>query len=539
MMVQNVGPLTMPDPDMHVFASWALATGQSRNPIEPRVDRNGNTLRKQPITGPVAVLGRGSHMRNALLSDILYDEEQQIVIPQDKALTKQRRALTAAMAQDVVTVRSARANQYFPIAYAPQATGIRLALSKNLSLWDALTWGRIANLTTFVAICCIAIMFAGRWRWAFLIAAANPMSVFCASSLMADSTLIALGLLIGSLTVYAAQRGGAGRPVPAPILVVAGLVTIVLASVKIVYVPLIIPLLLLPNRTVIWWRKLMLTVSVLAAVSALAFWWSQYQYVAPSPRTDLAWNQQWMLAHPWEVVITIGINLLMYTWRVPFDEMFPYLAPIVLAYILTGRGQRHDADININASNATAARGPVATAWRWLTTHTMTISLILVYGLSMGATFGALMLTWTKGSTFTHGIASIGGFQGRYLWPLLGMLPLPWLDAGMHKKIDDIRKPAQSESSAVTTADAAPTALAMPTTPVETAAPVETAEDETSSQLATTDQHTTQQPVSSTIPAARLAEKPAEQPSRKSAAKPAKSANQSTPRKKKNRKRRR
>ena len=490
MMLQNIGPLTMPDPDMHVFATWAMTTNQSLNPTEIRVDDNGNQLRKQAIVGPVAVLGRGSHMRNAIISSILYDDKKQEVVPKDKAQRSQHRSLTAIMAKDVVTTRSARTNQYFPIAYVPQTVGMRIALSQGLSLWDALTWGRTANLITFMTLSAVAILLAGRWRWAFLVAAANPMSIFCASSLMADATLIALGLLIGALAVYAASRGEQGKRVPALVLIVAGIATIVLASVKIVYLPLIIPFLLLPNRMAAWWRKLLLVLVVVAAVGALTYWWANnYQYVAPSPKTDIEWNRQWMLAHPWDVVLTIGVNLLMYTWRVPFDELFPYTAPIVLAFLLVGRHLmtrvRRDrevdttsgdegfiavgetsalpvvGDVPVSVSIPENAETPVSdglvrtvckvlsqtvaivlrtlgrgvvTAWRWLSEHAMACSFILVYGLSMGATFGALMLTWTNGVTFTRGIAFINGFQGRYLWPLLGMLPLPWLDALLHAK---------------------------------------------------------------------------------------------------------
>ena len=56
MFIVQVGPLTIPDPDMHPLSTYALATGQSLNPVAKGKDAHGNTVKQQSIEGDSRLL---------------------------------------------------------------------------------------------------------------------------------------------------------------------------------------------------------------------------------------------------------------------------------------------------------------------------------------------------------------------------------------------------------------------------------------------------------------------------------------------------
>lgn len=68
--IRTVGPLTLPDPGMHVLGSYALATGQSFNPTIKTLDEYGNERSTQILTGDASYLDL-PEVTNALISTII------------------------------------------------------------------------------------------------------------------------------------------------------------------------------------------------------------------------------------------------------------------------------------------------------------------------------------------------------------------------------------------------------------------------------------------------------------------------------------
>lgn len=115
------GALTLPDPSIHAYSSYALATGQILNKPERQRDKYGNEIKIQPITGDSRFLDlTGNH--NSLVASIISDSSSY-----DHNVELQRSVDQSASGK-TITVASgthrSRSNQYFPAIYLPQAVGV-------------------------------------------------------------------------------------------------------------------------------------------------------------------------------------------------------------------------------------------------------------------------------------------------------------------------------------------------------------------------------------------------------------------------------
>lgn len=116
MFIVQVGPLTIPDPDMHPLSTYALATGQSLNPVAKGKDAHGNTVKQQSIEGDSRLLTiPGS-------ANVLIVESISRATQGDSSRETQQSA-DDVMADHIVVPDGTctnRSNAYFPLDYLPK-----------------------------------------------------------------------------------------------------------------------------------------------------------------------------------------------------------------------------------------------------------------------------------------------------------------------------------------------------------------------------------------------------------------------------------
>ena len=88
---------------------------------------------------------------------------------------------------------------YSPIVYIPQAIGITIGKIFNSSPLVMIWLGRLTNLVAWVLILYFAIKILPFAKWAMVVLALNPMTVFLSASLSADVVTVALAFLFFSL----------------------------------------------------------------------------------------------------------------------------------------------------------------------------------------------------------------------------------------------------------------------------------------------------------------------------------------------------
>lgn len=141
MFIVQVGPLTIPDPDMHPLSTYALATGQSLNPVAKGKDAHGNTVKQQSIEGDSRLLTiPGS-------ANVLIVESISRATQGDSSRETQQSA-DDVMADHIVVpdgTRTNRSNAYFPLDYLPQAIGLKIAMLVNLLPYAQWQAARISN----------------------------------------------------------------------------------------------------------------------------------------------------------------------------------------------------------------------------------------------------------------------------------------------------------------------------------------------------------------------------------------------------------
>lgn len=116
MFIVQVGPLTIPDPDMHPLSTYALATGQSLNPVAKGKDAHGNTVKQQSIEGDSRLLTIPG------FANVLIVESISRATQGDSSRETQQSA-DDVMADHIVVpdgTHTNRSNAYFPLDYLPK-----------------------------------------------------------------------------------------------------------------------------------------------------------------------------------------------------------------------------------------------------------------------------------------------------------------------------------------------------------------------------------------------------------------------------------
>jgi len=97
---------------------------------------------------------------------------------------------------------------YSPIAYAPYVLALAIANGLGLDFPNMLLLMRLMGLITFTAIAAYAIKRAPTLKWAFVLIAMLPVSIYNRSVLSADGAALSYALAITALCFSAVQRFG-------------------------------------------------------------------------------------------------------------------------------------------------------------------------------------------------------------------------------------------------------------------------------------------------------------------------------------------
>lgn len=415
--IHSIGALTMPDPGMHARAAYALATGQVLNPLEDRVDVYGNVRHLQTLTGDARLL-RLEGATNAFVSDIIAgafptdpsrelqssvnsQDGETIVFPRDvKETPPDPEAETTAPEATVYGMRGG--NQYFPLAWLPQAIGVRIGLSLGLEPYSVWQLGRVTSLVAFVALYGLAIALMPRMKSFLVVIGLLPTTVFVASSLMCDGFLLALCALSASLTLRALARGG---HIGASTTLGLGAVAALVVLCKPVYAPACMGFLLFPaNRTSLREKAVGLVPTVVGVVVYLT--WSallgDMMY-----NCNVSLNASLIRGDLVGSLVRVLYNLLNLPMLLSEMDASYLLAAIVVALVfVVGVGR-----IWLEGG---MARGDASS-------HRFAVGALAAWALSVGGTFFFLLLTWNDVSAQAT-LSLIEGFQGRYLIPLYPLL---------------------------------------------------------------------------------------------------------------------
>jgi uncharacterized membrane protein len=130
------------------------------------------------------------------------------------------------------------------INYIPQSIGIFAGIHLNLDQETTQNLGRVSNLLVYLALFSIAIIICPVRKWFIVIAGANPVSVFLASSLSADALLISLTALFLCLLYKVIFKN---EKIKRKTIIAFSVLGFLLIFVKNIYFVMILLLLLLSN----------------------------------------------------------------------------------------------------------------------------------------------------------------------------------------------------------------------------------------------------------------------------------------------------
>lgn len=248
---------------------------------------------------------------------------------------------------------------YSPLAYLPQAAGIRLGRAAGLGPLWLMYLARIANLMTWMLLGYAALAAAPDLRRPLLLLLLMPMSLFQAASVSGDALTNALATLIAAL-VWRQAWPQAGRPhasdSPRPLaardLALLLVLTTALSLTKFAYWPLVGLLLLIPAERFGGRGKRLLAVGLFAAVGFIAVAaWSPFTrgldaVIYNRPDINARRQLDFLLAHPGTVgeiarrTFLADSAFLLRSFvgrlgsvdiRLPMGFIVPYLAAMVIA----------------------------------------------------------------------------------------------------------------------------------------------------------------------------------------------------------------
>lgn len=399
--MEAVGPLSMPDPDLHATTSYAVATGQAFNPTTTKTDEHGNTVKVQHLTGDSRFL-ENEAFRNILVSSVLdkpFTRDKHIGLQQG-ADRETPRMVTIPN----VHVRN-RSNQYFPIAYLPQGLGLALGMHGGHSPYECWQMARQTNLIMFLILFSLAIALTPRAKFLVVLVGALPQVAFISSSLMADATYIGVSACFVGMLLHLADKKSSARWWELTALIA---LIVLLFFCKVVYVLEALLVLVLPSAVVSWKRKgLVVGLSVLLGVVPYVLWHNRFGGMLA--RVNVADNIGFMIHYPVRVLKIILWNVLQLPQTlgdVPASSSVA-VAAMALGWVLvmarTSRIDRPDSMLG------------------WLSAYRYSIVAVVAALLATMLIYLSLMVTWMNMPKLPL-TGEIEGFQGRYLLPLLPLL---------------------------------------------------------------------------------------------------------------------
>jgi uncharacterized membrane protein len=196
-----------------------------------------------------------------------------------------------------------------PLVYLPQSTGINIGKLFNASPLVMIWLGRIMNLLAWLLLVYFAIKMFPVAKWALVVFALNPVSVFLSATLTADVVNVGLAFLFTSLVFAAALSK---KVLTKKQLLIIGLVLIGLALTKTVNILFVGLLLAIPWRRYGSIKKLIIFTAAVALIAGvITLLWSgvtsdavqaSIQAQRPGMGVDSSGQLSWILHHPFDYV---------------------------------------------------------------------------------------------------------------------------------------------------------------------------------------------------------------------------------------------
>lgn len=397
----------MPDFYTHVLGSYALATGQSFNPTIRYIDDYGNERRSQILYGDASFLrieGYSDIVSNLIVNGIINkgDPYKITQIESTRAQSGNTSLPDLSDASGHFGIEFNRSNQYFPLTWLPQAGGMRIGMLMRLDSYSVYQAGRITNLLFYIAIISAAIAIVPTMKELIVILSIIPTSLFCASSLMGDATLIAICTLSVAISVHELHKDGrSSNPALISISLLASFVTLIKAT----YLPICLGFLIFSKKIIQWKTKVMMCLPIALAALLYLIWSRTIGDVATV--ANIQANLIIAVTHFYVIVLSIIAYLgkLLSSIFVSSKIIYLVFAALVLAAAL------FPCAINCHKSHMQLRNHAARFAIGALVASITSYALICLF----------LLLTWNNLEA-AEALVDIEGFQGRYLLPIYPVL---------------------------------------------------------------------------------------------------------------------
>lgn len=313
--------------------------------------------------------------------------------------------------------------------YAIQALGCGLARLAGLPLSWQIIMARVFNMLTYVLLTFLGVRALGRFKLTLSAVALMPTPMFLACSLTYDTTINALCFLGTALAVSAMlerdtrltwQRG------------LGILLTLVVGSVsKVVYIPLLLLVLLLPRSKFdsaaarLWYKSLAVILCLLTVMTMVMSVGSGAVTLQDSRggAVDSAGQIAYVLHHPLTYLLTFLRTILN-----GFEFYFLNSSRLYLGYEGSVSGIMGFLSLMLVAAAAITDNDPALNQrlnWR------LRLAMLIIAMLAVGMTFTTMYVAYTP-----VGEGSIAGVQGRYLLPTLPLLCMLCSPEGVHNRMN-------------------------------------------------------------------------------------------------------
>ena len=411
-------PFAMPDEEFHFGEAYRLS----------------NAIMGQPINDEQGYI----YMRECDINERISCPNNEYTIDMLKALIRGN----SERSEEVVASESTR-NLYSPIImYIPQAIGLTIGRLLHVNYIRLIFLGRLMNLLMFTAIGYWAIKIMPYGKWIFFAICQIPMVLESVSSLSYDVPILALTLLF---IAYLLRLHVSEAPIGVKQLGIFALLAFIYATLKPVYIPLIALVFILPDKRISneKWKSLACKAAIMGVglVSVLLLYKFQFMsmlqiqddisYAAVEIENNSEMALEVLKTYDISDNIPYALPNLQFVLENPFDlaESFlgaflTYADEYLLALFGCGLGRLWDLEnpmyiglltmillyISCRRENGTGNHLVESLGRLW--------TIFLIAG-SCFAVFLSMYFAYTQPDDKV-----IRGVQGRYLLPLLMVLPL-------------------------------------------------------------------------------------------------------------------
>jgi uncharacterized membrane protein len=211
---------------------------------------------------------------------------------------------------------AAHAANYSLICYLPQLPVVALARWLSLAPPYHLYLARLASLCAYLGLGCLALHWAGSYRYVLFMLSLTPMALWQGSGVSADCMTNALALLLASWVVSCSARGS--QPFSRAEAAVSVLLVAMLGLCKFIYAPLGLLLLAIPAQRFAGRRRKFAVCAAIGLCSAVPAVLCLYAFRAelgtPGGGVDPGQQLRRVLDDPLQLLIPIGHTLRREIW---------------------------------------------------------------------------------------------------------------------------------------------------------------------------------------------------------------------------------